>query len=171
METNATLTAASDTLTGQLTSEQLFKLQMKTLELEHNFVGDHVEDIAIPLVFFLSIVAIVVIYFYYSHKNKKRRYDLIEKAIDKGQQIPDISLLTTKKPRKEQSVFNYIKNGIIFTMLGIAIFLYGIFSTKMIEPMIFIGSFFLSFGLAWLLIAIIKNNIDKKKKTDASTTE
>jgi uncharacterized membrane protein len=164
MDTNSIVNACSDTLTGQLTSEQLFALKMKTLEMQRNF-GD-IEDIVVPSLFFLSTVAILIICLYFSNKNKKRRFDLIEKAIDKGQQIPDISLLTTRKQHKEKSVFDYVKNGIIFTLLGIVMLLYGIFNTSkeaINEPMVFIGSFFLAFGFAWLLIAIIKKNIDRKK--------
>ena len=74
-----------------------------------------------------------------------------------------MSLLTAKK---EKSVFDYFKNGIIFTSLSIAILLYGIFNTdynEMNASVIFIGGFFFAFGFAWLLIAIIKHSLDKKR--------
>ncbi|MDR0619631.1 MAG: DUF6249 domain-containing protein [Bacteroidales bacterium] len=166
MDTTSILNAASDTLTGQLTSEQLLALKMRELELSlSHYTPVDTEDIVIPVIFFLSIAAITILYFYFSYKTKKRRLDLVEKAIDKGQQIPDMSLLTAKN-KKEKSVFDYVKNGIIFTSLGIAILLYGIFNTdynEMNSSVIFIGGFFFAFGFAWLLIAIIKHSLDKKR--------
>ncbi|MDR0763296.1 MAG: DUF6249 domain-containing protein [Bacteroidales bacterium] len=152
----------------RLTSEHLYRLKMKELEIKDQSVVEPL-GLLVPISFFLSIFGILFIFFYYQHKDRRRRYSLLEKAIDKGQQIPDISLLTEKKQRKVQSVFDYVKNGIIFTLLGIAISLLKIFSGIHNDEnsngwfFTFIGFFFLAFGLAWLLIAVVKHLLDKKQ--------
>jgi hypothetical protein len=169
-DTAATVTAAN----GQLTSDQLFRLKMKALEVENSSIWDSFEDFGIPFTFFLSVIAIVFICLFFLYKDKKRRYDLIAKAIDKGQEIPDMSLLTMKKPRRKNTVFDYIKNGIIFTSLGAMMLGYGWFvrtGTELSGPMVFVGSFFLAFGIAWLLIALLKHNIDKKNAAKQQSTE
>ena len=78
MDTTSILNAASDTLTGQLTSEQLLALKMRALELSLS-TQVNMEDILVPIVlpaiFFLSIAAITILYFYFSYKTKKRRLD------------------------------------------------------------------------------------------------
>jgi hypothetical protein len=161
--TQAITTTDTTTITAQLTSEQLYQLEMKKLENDFMRDGSDATEIVVPIAFFLFALGTIFISVFFLSKSKKRRYALIEKAIEKGQPLPE-NLFTTKRKR-DHSVFGYIQNGIIFTLLGIAMFVVGAFADTSLG-FIFTGAFFFAFGIAFLLIAFIKHKMEKDKKTE-----
>ena len=68
--------------------------------------------------FFISCVVIVFLVFWFKHKNKQRRYNLMQQALEKGQPIP---ILEEVKPKREKNAFYYLKNGLIIGGIGLAL--------------------------------------------------
>jgi hypothetical protein len=124
------------------------------------------EDIIVPIVFFVAGVGIVAIVFNYLHNEKKRYYTLMEKVIESGQPLPE-NFLSVKKAEKRS--FEYFKNGIIFSFLSAAfwaLFLWGYFDNQPDDrfPFLFIAAFFTAFGLAFLLIGWLRKNQEKNEE-------
>lgn len=117
----------------------------------------------IPIAFFAAAVGIVAIIFNYFNNEKRRRYALVEKAIESGQQIPE-NVFREKGSETEKRSFEYFKTGIIFTFLSAAFWV--IFLTKFNNgfPFLFVAAFFTAFGLAFLLIGLLKKNQEKNEE-------
>lgn len=124
------------------------------------------EEILVPIAFFATAIGIIAIIFNYLNNEKKRRYAIVEKAIECGQQIPE-NFFTVKKAEKRS--FEYFKNGIIFTFLGVAfwlmnfIFLNDNASPEGRFPFVFVAAFFTAFGMAFLLIGLLRRNQEKNE--------
>ncbi len=158
----------SATIYSQLTADQIFQLEMQKLRMK-NSRSTSVEDILVPFFMFLFSAVIVFLVLFYSAKDKRRRYALMEKAIENGQPLPELYI----KRKKEKNAFHYLTNGILFTFLGTG-FLVIPFATMghwPEFPFMFVGGFFASFGLAFLLIGLIKFRMEKKEKSEKQNIE
>ncbi|GHU69203.1 hypothetical protein FACS189413_07680 [Bacteroidia bacterium] len=123
----------------------------------------------IPFGFFAAVVLVVWIVFKYIANEKKSRYDLIEKAIEKGQTIPEN--LFAPKEKSEKKSFAYFKNAIIFLALSTAfwaVFIYqrrSGFGDDEAFGFMFISAFFTAFGAAWLIIGFLRRAQEKHENT------
>jgi len=119
-------------------------------------------DVIVTSAFYVLVIVVVAILFNYLNNEKKRRYALMEKAIESGQQIPE-NFLMVKKAEKRS--FEYFKNGIIFIFLGAAFWVMQFFSNFIEGDLsMFVASFFTAFGLAWLLIGILRKIQEKNEE-------
>ncbi|MDR1739798.1 MAG: DUF6249 domain-containing protein [Bacteroidales bacterium] len=144
---------------SQLTADQIYSLEMEKLRMKNNN-STSVEDVAVPLIVFLFPVAIIFLVLFYAAKDKKRKYALIEKAIETGQPLPELNI-----KKKEKNAFYYLTNGIIFTFLGTGILVIHFAKMGPLPGFLFVftGGFFLCFGLAFLLIGFIKRRMEKRE--------
>ncbi|MCL2597224.1 MAG: DUF6249 domain-containing protein [Paludibacter sp.] len=131
---------------------------------------EDLEDILVPIAFFATAIAIIFIIFKYLSNDKKRRYAVIEKAIESGQQIPENFLIVKKA---EKSSFDYFKSGIIFTFLAVAFWLAYLLGNDDRTAdkgfgLMFVAAFFSAFGLAFILIGLLRRN---QEKTEVKTTD
>lgn len=127
-------------------------------------------EVLVPIAFFAACVGVIFIIFKYLSNDKKRRYAVVEKAIERGQTIPE-NFLTIKKA--EKSSFDYFKNGIIFTFLALACWLVyylllGVYFDREDDEnfgLMFVAAIFSAFGLAYILIGLLRKNQEKKADT------
>ncbi len=110
----------------QVISEKLGSLQENTRNSTIPW-GDtcYIERVVLPILFiifsFLGIVFIISIVFTYKHKEKKMRYELIQKALEEGKEIPETILKPGSEPK------NMYTKGVINSFLGfgLGLFLWG----------------------------------------------
>lgn len=116
-----------------------------------------VEVIAILGVFLLlplMVIALVLISNYNRRKREKRKYDLMEKAIDSGKELP-VDFFKENKPPK-----NHLQKGIINIAIGLGAFLFLFFvADKAVSTLAGIP-FFIGLG------QIIIHFMDEKKKVN-----
>ena len=127
-----------------------------------NADGDAVVSIVVPIVCFLFFFAVIFIAIYYNSRDKKERYKLLEKSIDKGVDIPQNMLITT---RKERDYFYYLKNGIIMACLALAFVIIG-FIYKSFHGWGMFGAVLGSLGLAYFIIAFFDKKREKKNPSE-----
>ncbi|MDR1973532.1 MAG: DUF6249 domain-containing protein [Bacteroidales bacterium] len=153
--------------TFSLNLEQLAKIEKARIATEATAkVSENVSHVftefGVPTMVFLSFVAIIFIIFFF--RDRKRKYELLKKAIEHGQKIEDLNLNILHKA-EEISPIKGITNGIIFLSIGLGfgictLLLRGSF---MNFPMLFITCFFLAFGAGTLVAGIVKNKMKKKE--------
>lgn len=89
-----------------------------------------VDNLIVPLVFFITILAIVVVSLYFSHKNRAEKYRLIEKLLDRGETLtPELltsinQTLATEDRNRSSGFGNAIHQ--IFIGIGLAVFFWAL---------------------------------------------
>lgn len=133
---------------------------------ENAFIWESIIAIVIPITFFITSALIVFLVFYYRRKERDARYQLIEKAMEKGEKIPDQIFITEKKEKKTS--FDYFKNGIICFVIGAAqLVMWLILGGGRWENFFWSASGLILFflGAGYVLIAIIEKQREKKKES------
>ena len=135
-------------------------LNMVTI-LESNKInaGEDAWEFLIPTIFFLTILAIIWLALYYARRKQKDRYEIIEKALDKGASLPQGIFDEPKK--KQKSWLNTLRSGTTTLGCGLGIFGLGIYT----EEEIFMGLALIpSFiGLGYLLVALLEYRFEKQQ--------
>ena len=120
------------------------------------------EDIFVPLFFFLSCAIILFIIFFYNWKDKKKRYELLEKSIEKGVEIPQNVLIRTKK---ERDFFYYLRFGIILIAISCALISMG-FIAERVHKFAFAAVPVGFLALAFFVIAFMERAKAKNRKPE-----
>lgn len=113
----------------------------------------------IPVSFFLSIIVIIWLSLNYSRRKKKDRYQIIEKALDKGESLPQSIF---DEPQKRQKTWlNTLRSGVVTLCCGLGVFGLGFFT----EEVVFMGLALIpSFiGLGYLLVAFLEHRHEKRQ--------
>ena len=118
-------------------------------------------------IFFLPIIMIILIVlfvFYYQHKQNKLRAELMAKAIEHGQTIPDNFFEETKKKKSP------LKIGIIWTAVGLSgvlFFTFAIIGNGAPISSLGMPTLPLFIGLGYLLIHFLDKKAKKKAENDS----
>ena len=118
------------------------------------------EDLMIPIVFFLVLGAITLGYLFWNHKNKQSVMDTVQKSLDQGNQLsPELlaSLGATVNPRARD-----LRRGVVFLSLALGGMLSSVFfSGGDIVTGLRAGSMFpLMLGAGFLLVWKLTKNAD-----------
>jgi hypothetical protein len=124
----------------------------------------------IPFGFFAAIVLIVWIVLKHSANEKKNKYNLVAKALEMGQAIPENLFAPQEKPEKKS--FGYFKNAIIFLALSTAFWAVFIYQKwhgwgdDEAFGFLFVSAFFTAFGAAWLIIGFLRRAQEKQENAE-----
>ena len=116
-------------------------------------------------IFFVPFIAILlIVWFILNHKRKesKLRAEVITKAIEHGQTIPD-NLFETKKTKEKKST---LKKGIIWSTAVLGISTFFLIAARAIEPTA-IGIIPLFIGIGYLLIHFLDKEQATKEENDS----
>lgn len=116
----------------------------------------------IPLIFFLSLIAIVWISLFFSRRKKQDRYRIIELALEKGESLPQGLFDEPKK--REHSWLITLRHGTVTLGIGLGLLGWGLFA----DNEVFLGLSFipLFLGLGYLLVAFLENREEKRMKKE-----
>lgn len=87
-------------------------------------LGDLINDLLMPLIFFGTVLAIVVCSLYFSHKNRVEKYRLIDKLLERGDALsPEMleSIGKTIDPGEKASPNNRFGAAVMQVMIGIGL--------------------------------------------------
>jgi len=116
-------------------------------------------------VFFVPFtVVILIVWFKQNAKNKqdKLRAELISKAIEHNQTIPE-NLFETKENEKN----NKLEVGVILIAAGLGISLFFFLGTNTINRNVGIGAIPLFIGIGFLLLHFLNKKQEKKEENDS----
>ena len=134
--TVATAVADSDSL-GGMTESEAYKIRMAELQLERDrtfyTTGADAEDILDALVPLLAVTcpflfAFLIIFFYIYYRNKKQKahYQVIEKAIEAGRELPDGFFETPKSRQPRPDKLVALNQSLVFLGIGIGLAIWSI---------------------------------------------
>ena len=103
----------SDELKDKLTPEQVFELEMARVRSKSSF--SDVEDIAVPLGFFVMVFALFAVPAYLRFRQRRIMHETIRLMVEKGQPIPPE--LFIEKPAKRSD----LRRGIVLCGLGLGL--------------------------------------------------
>jgi len=153
------VTAQSDTV-GVDAQKTKFELKFGSDSIDTGFNNAVIAIFAIIGIFFvppLMIIALVVIIYYYKRKREKAKYDLMEKAIASGKDIPIDFFATMTQPK------DYMQRGIIYVAASVGIFLFLFFVVDKEFSTVACIPFFI--GLGQIIIHLM-NQKEKKAGID-----
>lgn len=106
---------------------------------------------------FVTTIAILLIIFYFRAKNQQKKYEVLEKAIEKGVEVPpDFFRVNTKQIRR-----NKLETAFALIAVGIGLALLGIFNHPQASIILPIASIPFLMGIGILLAY----RIEKKQPT------
>lgn len=134
-----TTVADSDTL-GDMTETETYKVRMAEIELERQKALAHYEpdaedilDAIVPVlgitVPFLFAFLIIFFFIYYRNKKQKAHYQVIEKAIEAGRELPDGFFESPQSPRSRQALPDklvILNQGLVFLGIGLGLAIWSI---------------------------------------------
>ena len=124
-------------------------------------------NMLIPLSFFIFCAGVLFIVIFYNWKDKKRRYELLEKAIEKGVEIPHNMLIKPQKDKKEKHFFYYLKNGIFLAGIALSLIFLNVCLPYRESSVFMIGGVILGgIALAFLVIAFFERASAKNRKSE-----
>ena len=110
---------------------------------------ENMDDIWIPIIMFLSILAAIYFGLFFSSKKEEERQSTIRAAIDKGQELtPEI--ISSLAPSPNKSKYRDLRIGLPIIGLSIGWMLFGMFGIKEPEAT-WAAAFPLFFGLGFVL--------------------
>lgn len=132
----AAATTENDTL-GDMTETETYKVRMAEIELERQKALAHYEpdaedilDAIVPVlgitVPFLFAFLIIFFFIYYRNKKQKAHYQVIEKAIEAGRELPDGFF---ESPRSRQALPDklvILNQGLVFLGIGLGLAIWSI---------------------------------------------
>lgn len=113
---------------------------------------------SIPFTFFVAIIIIVWLSLLYSHRKQKNRYNIIEKALNMGVELPEGIF---DEPRKKQkSWLNTLRTGVATACAGLGI----MFMSLYVDNEILTGISFIPalIGVGYLLVAFLEYKEEKR---------
>lgn len=136
-----------------------------------SITGDTTEEMIqlfVPISFFAFIILIVWITTWMSYRKQRNRYNIIEKAIENGQSIPEGLFDEPKKAKKRWT--NTLRQAVIFLSIGIGIAIFG--KTIDEETITAIASIPGIIGAGYMVISFIerKEGKEENKEENKGTT-
>lgn len=134
--TEAVAAADSDTL-GGMTESEAYKIRMAEIELERqrafaNYEPDaeDILDAIIPVVAitvpFLFVFLIIFFYIYYRNKKQKAHYQVIEKAIEAGRELPDGFFESPRARQSRPDKLVALNQGLVYLGIGLGFAIWSI---------------------------------------------
>lgn len=134
-----TTVADSDTL-GDMNETEAYKIRMAEIELEKQRSLVHYEadaedilDAIVPVlgitVPFLFAFLVIFFFIYYRNKKQKAHYQVIEKAIEAGRELPDGFFESLQSPRSRQALPDklvILNQGLVFLGIGLGLAIWSI---------------------------------------------
>lgn len=132
----AAATTENDTL-GDMNETEAYKIRMAEIELEKQRSLVHyeadAEDILDAMVEPLAIIvpflfAFLVIFFfiYYRNKKQKAHYQVIEKAIEAGRELPDVFFESPRSRQARPDKLVILNQGLVFLGIGLGLAIWSI---------------------------------------------
>lgn len=132
----ASATTENDTL-GGMTESEAYKVRMAEIELERqqalSIYEPDAEDILgamIPVlgitVPFLFVFLIVFFYIYYRNKKQKAHYEVIEKAIEAGRELPDGFFESPRSRQVRPDKLVTLNQGLVYLAIGLGFAIWSI---------------------------------------------
>lgn len=132
----AVAAADSDTL-GGMTESEAYKVRMAEIQLERDraffTTGPDTEDILdaiIPVlgitVPFLFVFLIIFFYIYYRNKKQKAHYEVIEKAIEAGRELPDGFFESPQSRQARPDKLVALNQGLVYLGIGLGFAIWSI---------------------------------------------
>ena len=176
VDTTVTATDSIDDTT-LAKNQAAYDLEKERLELEHRKQVSKSEN-AIALISvicgtvlpFTAICVIIWLVFYYSSKKRKEKYRLIEKAIEKGVNIPESVFNEGKtKNKNESKPIAQIRKAIVLISVGIAGIIF--FSICNSAEMAGLVSMVALIGIGNLIVGILEYRKQQGKAEQEETIE
>lgn len=134
--TAAVAAADSDTL-GGMTESEAYKVRMAEIELERQRAFSHYEpdaedilDAIVPVlgitVPFLFVFLIIFFFIYYRNKKQKAHYEVIEKAIEAGRELPDGFFESPRSRQARPDKLVTLNQGLVFLGIGLGLAIWSI---------------------------------------------
>lgn len=131
-----TTVADSDTL-GDMTETETYKVRMAEIELERQKALAHYEpdaedilDAIVPVlgitVPFLFAFLIIFFFIYYRNKKQKAHYQVIEKAIEAGRELPDGFFESPRSRQARPDKLVILNQGLVFLGIGLGLAIWSI---------------------------------------------
>lgn len=131
-------------------------LQLKNGGAHLNFKSkEKLEDIVVPVTFFLFLLAAILGAKYISSRNEQRRLEILKMMIDKGQPIPENmvnSILTPKanEPEGTPQTYKRYRNAYGFSIAGFVLMSYALLTHSLEGGCMITGLIFLCIGAGGL---------------------
>ena len=118
----------------------------------HMHRSDNLEDVLVPIAFFLFVIALVLGGRYFSNRTEQKRIEVLKMMIEKGQPLPENVVKqilspnrTTPDPLAKQ--FQNVRNTVAFSIAGVSLMAYAIFTQDFHNKSVLIpGLIFLCLG-------------------------
>jgi hypothetical protein len=126
--------------------------------------GVPVSVVAVVFIVFGTIIVIVVAALYFSYLHRRRKYQLIEKAIEQNYQLPEgvFNSVDMGSSKSRNADWGSLRSGVLFCAWGVAIMVFFLIEG---EELAAVGLALLLIGVAKLYIAY-KNNLLFAKKAE-----
>lgn len=132
----ATATTESDTL-GDMNETEAYKVRMAEIELEKQRSLMHYEadaedilDAIVPVlgitVPFLFAFLVIFFFIYYRNKKQKAHYQVIEKAIEAGRELPDGFFESPRSRQARPDKLVTLNQGLVFLGIGLGLAIWSI---------------------------------------------
>lgn len=132
----ATATTESDTL-GDMNETEAYKVRMAEIELEKQRSLMHYEadaedilDAIVPVlgitVPFLFAFLVIFFFIYYRNKKQKAHYQVIEKAIEAGRELPDGFFESPRSRQARPDKLVILNQGLVFLGIGLGLAIWSI---------------------------------------------
>ena len=132
----ATATTESDTL-GDMNETEAYKVRMAEIELEKQRSLMHYEadaedilDAIVPVlgitVPFLFAFLVIFFFIYYRNKKQKAHYQVIEKAIEAGRELPDGFFESPRSRQARPDKLVIFNQGLVFLGIGLGLAIWSI---------------------------------------------
>lgn len=132
----AAATTENDTL-GDMNETEAYKIRMAEIELEKQQALAHYEpdaedilDAIVPVlgitVPFLFAFLIIFFFIYYRNKKQKAHYQVIEKAIEAGRELPDGFFESPRSRQARPDKLVILNQGLVFLGIGLGLAIWSI---------------------------------------------
>lgn len=132
----ATATTENDTL-GDMNETEAYKIRMAEIELEKQQALVHYEadaedilDAIVPVlgitVPFLFAFLVIFFFIYYRNKKQKAHYQVIEKAIEAGRELPDGFFESPRSRQARPDKLVILNQGLVFLGIGLGLAIWSI---------------------------------------------
>jgi hypothetical protein len=132
-------------------------LLLKMGPVKAKTVLSELEDILVPGMFFLFLVAVILGGKYFASRNEQRRLELLRLMVEKGQPVPEnvVNQILSPQPAAEadsvRQAYKRTRNAYAFTIAGVALIGYALIFNQWSNSSILVpGLVFIAFGVGGL---------------------